>query len=75
MLKTINLLGGVSLVFNIVPAFGLALIAPVMAVIVLFHLAINPQGLPVAGLLVLFGGLLVYAYRDQYAALFRKPTA
>lgn len=74
-LKIINLLGGVSLVFNIVPAFGLALIAPVMAVIVLFHLAINPQGLPVAGLLVLFGGLLVYAYRDQYAALFRKPIA
>ncbi|MFN3672478.1 MAG: hypothetical protein ACK4VM_11280 [Bosea sp. (in: a-proteobacteria)] len=36
LLKTVNLLGALSLLFNIVPAFGLALIAPVMAVIVAF---------------------------------------
>lgn len=53
------------------PAFGLALIAPVMAVIVLFHATINPQGLPVAVILVVLGSMLVWAYRDRYAALFR----
>ncbi len=70
-LKTINLAGALSLLFNIVPAFGLALIAPVMATIVLFHAFINPQGLPVAGILVVLGLMLVWAYRDRYAAMFR----
>ncbi len=47
-LKTVNLVGGLSLLFNVAPAFGLALIAPVMATIVLFHVFLNPQGLPLA---------------------------
>jgi putative oxidoreductase len=71
-LKTINLLGALSLLLNVVPAFGLALIAPVMATIVLFHAFINPQGLPVAGILVVLGLMLVWAWRDRYAALFRR---
>lgn len=71
LLKSVNLVGGLSLLLNIAPALGLALIAPVMAVIVLFHLAINPQGIPVAVILVVLGGLLVFAYRERYAALLR----
>jgi hypothetical protein len=70
-LKTINLVGALSLLLNVFPAFGLALIAPVMATIVLFHAVINPQGLPVAGILVVLGLMLVWAWRDRYAALFR----
>lgn len=70
-LKTVNLVGGLSLLFNVVPAFGLALLAPVMATIVLFHVFLNPQGLPLAGILVVTGLMLVVAYRDRYAALFR----
>lgn len=71
LLKSVNLVGALSLLTNIAPALGLALIAPVMAVIVLFHLVLNPQGLPVAVILVVLGGLLVWAYRDRYAALLR----
>lgn len=71
LLKTINLVGALSLLSNIVPALGLALIAPVMTVIVLFHLVINPQGIPVAVILVVLGSLLAVAYRDRYAALLR----
>ncbi|MCA0317571.1 MAG: hypothetical protein LCH88_05810 [Proteobacteria bacterium] len=70
-LKTINLAGALSLLFNVAPALGLALIAPVMATIVLFHAFLNPQGLPVAGILVVLGLMLVWAYRDRYAAMFR----
>ncbi|WP_353186519.1 hypothetical protein [Bosea sp. (in: a-proteobacteria)] len=69
--KAVNLTGALSLISNVAPAFGLALIAPVMAVIVLFHATINPQGLPVAVVLVVLGLLLVWAYRDRYAAMFR----
>lgn len=71
LLKVVNLAGALSLIFNVVPACGLALIAPVMTVIVLFHLTINPQGLPVAIILVVLGSLLVWAYRERYGALFR----
>lgn len=71
LLKTINLVGALSLLSNVAPALGLALIAPVMTVIVLFHLVINPQGIPVAVILVVLGSLLVVAYRDRYAALLR----
>jgi ABC-type sugar transport system permease subunit len=71
LLKTVNLVGALSLLGNIAPALGLALIAPVMTVIVLFHLVLNPQGLPVAVILVVLGSLLVWAYRDRYAALLR----
>ncbi len=71
LLKTVNLTGALSLLLNIVPAFGLALLAPVMTVIVLFHLVINPQGIPVAIILVVLGSLLVWAYRERYAVLFR----
>ncbi|MDR6870626.1 ABC-type sugar transport system permease subunit [Bosea sp. BE125] len=71
LLKTVNLAGALSLLLNIVPAFGLALLAPVMTVIVLFHLVINPQGIPVAIILVVLGSLLVWAYRERYASLFR----
>ncbi|MET3891879.1 hypothetical protein ABIE41_002955 [Bosea sp. OAE506] len=71
LLKTVNLVGALSLLGNIAPALGLALIAPVMTVIVLFHLVLNPQGIPVAGILVVLGSLLVWAYRDRYAALLR----
>ena len=71
LLKSVNLVGGLLLLFNLAPALGLALIAPVMTVIVLFHATINPQSLPVAIILVVLGAMLVWAYRDRYAELFR----
>ena len=71
LMKVVDLLGALSLLLNIVPALGLALIAPIMAVIVLFHVTINPQGIPVAVILVVLGGLLVWAYRERYTALLR----
>ncbi len=71
MVKFVNLTGALSLLANVAPAFGLALIAPIMTVIVFFHLVLNPQGLPVAIILVVLGLALVFAYRQRYAALFK----
>ena len=73
-LKTVNLIGALCLLTNRAPAFGLALIAPVMAVIVLFHLVLNPQGIPVAIVLTVCGLLLVRAYAANYAGLFRRSA-
>ncbi|MGX5737140.1 hypothetical protein [Bosea thiooxidans] len=71
IVKVVNLTGALSLLANVAPAFGLALIAPIMTVIVFFHLVLNPQGLPVAIILVVLGLMLAFAYRQRYAALFR----
>ena len=73
LLKTVNLVGGLSLLLNIAPALGLALLAPVIAVIVLFHFTINPVGIPVAVILIVTSGLLLWAWRDRYAAML-KPA-
>lgn len=75
LLKTVNLVGALCLLTNRAPAFGLALIAPVMTVIVLFHLVLNPQGMPVAIVLIVCGLLLVRTYAANYSALFRKSSA
>lgn len=71
LMKAVDLVGALSLLLNFAPAFGLALLSPIMAVIVAFHFAINPGGMPVAVILIVLGSLLVWAYRDRYAALFR----
>ena len=70
-LKTIELVGALCLLTNRAPAFGLVLLAPVMSVIVLFHLVLNPGGLLMALLLVVCGGLLVYANAPRFLTLFK----
>ncbi|CAH1678514.1 conserved membrane hypothetical protein [Hyphomicrobiales bacterium] len=70
MVKAVNLIGSLSLLLNLAPAFGLALLAPIMTVILFFHLVLNPQGIPVALIMVALGLSLVFAYRDRYRALF-----
>jgi len=41
-----------------------------MTVVVLFHLFLNPQGIPLAFLLVICGALLLRAYSARYATFF-----
>lgn len=75
LMKIVELVGAVCLLTNRAPAFGLAILAPLMTVIVLFHLFLNPQGIPLAILLVLCGGALLYAYADRYRGLFANDSA
>lgn len=70
LMKIVELIGAYCLLTNRAPAFGLALLAPIMTVVVLFHLLLNPQGIPLAVLLVICGGLLLHAYAARYSGLF-----
>lgn len=70
LLKTVELVGALCLLSNRAPAFGLALLAPIMTVVVLFHLVLNPGGLPMALLLVVCGGLVVRANAPRLGRLF-----
>lgn len=74
LMKTVELVGALCLLTNRAPAFGLALLAPVMAVVVLFHGVLNPQGIPLAVLLIVCGVMLLRAYAAQYMHLFESPA-
>ena len=71
LMKTIDLAGAALLLSNRAPAFGLALLLPIITVIIGFHLVLNPGGLPVAAILAVLSGMLIIAYRDRYTALMR----
>lgn len=70
LMKVVELAGAVCLLSNRAPAFGLALLSPIMTVVVLFHVFLNPQGIPLALLLVVCGAALLHAYAPRYASLF-----
>ncbi|QCI64633.1 hypothetical protein [Phreatobacter stygius] len=71
LMKSINLIGAVMLLSNRAPALGVALLLPIITVIIGFHIALNPGGMPVAVVLAVVTGMLLIAYRDRYAALLR----
>ena len=71
-MKLVELAGALCLLSNRAPALGLALLAPIMAVVVLFHAFLNPQGLPVAAVLVACSVPLARAYASRYARLFES---
>lgn len=68
-MKSIELIGALCLLTNRAPVVGLALLSPIMTVIVFFHFILNPGGIPLALILVVTGGMLVYQYRSQLLSL------
>lgn len=74
LMKAIELIGALLLLSNRAPALGLALLAPIMTVIVLFHAVLNPGGLPLAFILILTSGLVFWTNRSRYAALLSPGT-
>jgi hypothetical protein len=74
LLKVIEFAGASCLLTNRAPAFGLAILSPLMTVFVLFHVFLNQQGAPIAVLLVICGALLIRAYASRYSSMFRAGT-
>ncbi len=74
LMKTVELIGAACLLTNRAPALGLALLSPIIAVVVLFHVFLNPQGTPLAALLVACGALLLRAYVPSYARLLEPAS-
>lgn len=71
LMKTIDLVAALGLLFNRAPAAALLLLLPIITVIILFHLILNPGGIPLAAVLAVLTGMLIFAYRERYAALLR----
>ena len=74
LMKTVEMVGSLCLLTNKVPVLGLALLSPIITVIVLFHLVLNPGGIPVALILVAASGSLAYQYRSNLISLAQSPA-
>ena len=74
LMKSLNFLAGVLLIANRAPAFALALLTPVTAVIIWFQAFLNPLPVPLitVAVVVLSEAILYRAYANCYAGLFRN---
>lgn len=66
----VELIGGVLLLTNRFVPLALALLGPVIANIIVFHLTMAPMGLPVAFFVALLWSLIAVRYRASFAPLF-----
>jgi hypothetical protein len=74
-MKSVEVVGALCLLTNRAPALGFALLTPIVAVIVLFHLFLNPQGLPLAIILLVCWASLLRRYARSFTPLFQRPVA
>jgi len=74
-LKIVETISGIFLLINKYTALVLVIIFPVTLNIFLFHIFLEPSGLPLAVPMLLINLFLGYAYRKYYMSLFTmSPT-
>ena len=66
----VELIGGILLLTNRYVPLALALLAPVIANIIVFHVTMAPLGLPVALVVTLLWSVLAARFRTSFAPLF-----
>jgi uncharacterized membrane protein YphA (DoxX/SURF4 family) len=67
--------GGVLLLVGRYVPLGLTLLGPVIVNILLFHLLMDPKGLPMACLVTVLWGIVAYYHRQYFSGLFVQKTA
>jgi putative oxidoreductase len=71
----VEVIAGVLLLLNRYVALALALLAPVIANIIVFHLTMAPIGLPVAAIVTALWVVIALRYRASFAPLFEQQPA
>lgn len=66
LVATIEIIGGLLFIFPKTRALGAITILPVMVGIILQHLYYAPEGLPIAGILLLINLYIIYENRSKY---------
>lgn len=69
--KGIEVSGGVLLLSGFNIPLALMLLGPVIANIFLFHACLDKRGMPVATLLVVLEGFLLFIHRQAFVGIFR----
>ena len=72
MMKTIQVLGGLSLMLNRYAPFSAVVLFPISLNVFLFHTILVPSGFLMGVFLLVPNLFLGYAYRNYYAGLFTK---
>jgi uncharacterized membrane protein YphA (DoxX/SURF4 family) len=67
--------GGVLLLVGRYVPLGLTLLGPVIVNILLYHLLMEPKGLPMACIVTVLWGIVAYRNRQYFAGLFTQKTA
>ena len=65
-----QVLGGALLLLNVAVPFALVILAPVIVNIILFHIFLSPDLLPMALVVALFELFLAWYYRANFVPLF-----
>lgn len=74
MIKSIQILGGLSLLLNRYAPFFAVVLFPISLNVLLFHTILVPSGWLMGGLLIVPNLFLGYAYRQYYSGMFvEKP--
>ena len=74
IVKSIEILFGMSLILNRYVPLALIVITPILVVITLHHLILDISGIGLTVLLVLLHGFLVFKYNTFYKQLFSVKT-
>ena len=71
-IAALEVVGGLLLLIGarFVP-LGLTVLGPVIVNIVLYHIFLDKEGLPMAGCISIFALFLLWAYRDKFPAIFQ----
>ena len=72
MIKVTEIVAGLMLVFNLLPALAVLFIAPLAVGIIVFNSTVEPQYLPAGLVVFIFNAYLGYAYWDKYKAIFTR---
>lgn len=73
--SALQVVGGVLLLVNRYVPLGLTLLGPVIVNIVLFHLLMERTGLPLAIVVLILWGILVFRHRQHFSGLFVQRTS
>src|SRR5580658_5438928 len=75
LIKSVEVVGGALLLSNRFVPLALAIVAPNVVNIVLFHAVLAPGGLPVAIVVLVLELFAAWSYRDAYASMLVVRTA
>ena len=67
----LQIVGGLLLLIGRFVPLGLALLGPIIVNIMLYHICLDPSGLPVAIFVSLLALFLLWVYRDRFAVLLK----
>jgi uncharacterized membrane protein YphA (DoxX/SURF4 family) len=67
----LQVVGGLLLLIGRFIPLGLTLLVPVIVNIMLYHIFLDPSGLPMAILISILALFLLWVYRDRFAPIFQ----